>query len=1064
VPGYEIQDVLGRGGMGIVYLARDRRLDRLVALKMMLPTAEPTERSRFRTEALAVARLQHPHIVQIYEVGEHDGLPYFALEYVEGGNLRDKLADIPLSADQAARLVEVISRAVHFAHQRGIIHRDLKPANILLAPNPKSESHSSENNGALAAPTLESEFRISEFIPKVADFGLAKRLDQDSGQTRTGALVGTPSYMAPEQAVGKNQEIGPATDVYALGALLYALLTGRPPFQAATVLETLEQVRLQEPVRPTQLQPKVPRDLETICLKCLQKEPRKRYAGAEALAEDLRRFLAGEPIRARPTPFRERGLKWVKRRPMAAALAAVVTLAAASLIAGAFLYQGQRTRAAEANARIAERELRDYQRLDAIRSETKDLLVQADLAKAKEDWPKVRVLLDQAEAKVRDETVLSDLLAHIQDFLVEVQQREKLRELVRKFSTLYDETTIHLTPFTGADLPANLEAGRQTALKALALFGVAPGEANPPAFDSAFTPEEQALVKAGSYELLLFLAESHAKEEPRHAVDILDQANQLGLHTKAYHIRRARYLRLLQDPSAADEEKGALRQGAVSALDHFLIAVDLRSQGMLPAAIREFEETLRLQPDHFWAHYFLAVCHLQEHRVSDLRIAKLHLDSCIRQKNFEWAHLLRGWTQTELGEFAAADQDFSAALNSKPDDKDVHYAVLVNRGVLRARQADYLESLTGWPLFFTDFAQAENNFNEAIRLKPDSYQAYMHLAKAYQRQNNLAAAVEQLGKAINTARPLVNAERLESSALIRLYLERAELHRKRNDLNAALADLDLAFKVEPHGSKSEILAVAHADRGRILLSRKDYAGAVDAYDTALGIRDSYADAHLGRAEALFEQREFEEATRSYDRHFKHGGKPAAAIFRKRAQAQAQLHKYAEAIADYTLALRLEARADTYANRGWIYVVNGAIQAALDDFEEAIRRDPKNGDAHNGRGLMRAKLGRSGADDDAHKALDLGPLTARHVWSAARIYAELAGRIDTDRDRRRNQALMARFDYQHQAAQLLRQALGLMSAEEHASFWRGKIEGDKTFDSIRSSVGYAKLRAEFAPNK
>jgi serine/threonine protein kinase/Tfp pilus assembly protein PilF len=1069
LPGYEIQGVLGRGGMGIVYLARDRRLDRLVALKMMLPTAEATERSRFRTEAQAVARLQHPHIVQIYEVGEHDGLPYFALEYVEGGNLRDKLADIPLPADQAARLVEVISRAVHFAHQRGIIHRDLKPANILLAPHPKSERHPSEENGALPAPTLESEFRISDFLPKIADFGLAKRLDQDSGQTRTGALVGTPSYMAPEQAGGKNQEIGPATDVYSLGALLYALLTGRPPFQAATVLETLEQVRLQEPVRPTQLQPKVPRDLETICLKCLLKEPRKRYASAEALAEDLRCFLAGEPIRARPTSLRERGLKWVKRRPMAAALAAVVAVASLSLLVGAFLYQEQRTRVAKGDARIAEGELRDLKRVTAVRNEVQELLPQADAAIAREDWPEAKGLLDRALDKVSPEPALTDLAVRIKESQGKVRQRERVRDSVRKFSSLYDETMFHLTPFTGADLPANLEAGRQAALTALALFGATPGQAKPLALGNAITPEEAGLVTAGCYELLLVLAESLAKENPGQSLVILDQANQLGLHTRVYHLRRARYLRLLHDASAADEEKEAVRQKAVGALDHFLIAVDLHRQSMLPAAVRQLEEALRVQPDHFWAHYFLAVCYLQGHQVSDLLIAKLHLDSCLRQKNFEWAHLLRGWARTQLGEFVAADQDFSAALKLKREDRDVHYAVLVNRGFLRTRQAAYFETPIGWPLYHRYFSQAVDSFSEAIRLKPDSYQAYMRLAKVYQRQNNLPAALDQMSKAIDTAQQSVKAERLGSSALVRLYQDRADLHRQRHDLKSALADLDLAVQVEPRGTNSGLLADVHAARGQILHSTKDYAEAVDAYDMALRIREKFPDVYLWRAEAQLELRHFVEAIRSFDGYFQHGGKPRADVYRKRAQARAKLHQYSDTIADYTLALRLEPNADTYANRGWIHVVAGAHPLALKDFEEAIRLDPKNGDAHNGRGLMRAKLALANADlvdadADAREALRLGPENARHLWSAARIYAELVGRIDAGLDQRQNRVLATRFDYQHEALQLIRQALALTDAAERASFWEGKIEKDKTFRPIQSSPGYAQLRTEFARSR
>ncbi len=307
VPGYEILAELGRGGMGVVYKARQTALGRPVALKMILDGAHagPEQRTRFRLEAEAVARLQHPHIVQIHEVGEADGRPFFSLEYVTGGSLAGKLREGPRPAPEAARLVELLAGAVHYAHGHGIVHRDLKPANVLL--------------------TAEGE-------PKIADFGLAKRLDADSGQTRTGAVVGTPSYMAPEQAGGQTRRVGPAVDVYALGAILYELLTGRPPFRGDSVLETLQRVVAEEPVPPGRLR-KVPADLETICLKCLQKDPARRYAGAGDLADDLRRFQQGEPIRARPVGRWERAWMWVRRRPARAALLGMAVLVGALVLA-----------------------------------------------------------------------------------------------------------------------------------------------------------------------------------------------------------------------------------------------------------------------------------------------------------------------------------------------------------------------------------------------------------------------------------------------------------------------------------------------------------------------------------------------------------------------------------------------------------------------------------------------------------------------------------------------------------------------------------------------------------
>lgn len=274
IEGYDIAGLVGRGGMGVVYKARQKELQRDVALKMVLSgaSASAEERARFRTEAKAVAQLQHPNIVQIYEIGEQAGCPFLALEYVGGGSLAQKIDGKPLTPRRAAELVADLARAVQHAHEQGIVHRDLKPANVLLTQSG---------------------------VAKIADFGLAKRIDGELSHTQTGAVLGSPSYMAPEQAEGKVRAIGPATDVYALGAILYELLTGRPPFVASSFLETLEQVRFHEPPPPQTLQPKVPLDLATICLKCLEKRPALRYASAQELAEDLQRFLDGEPITAR---------------------------------------------------------------------------------------------------------------------------------------------------------------------------------------------------------------------------------------------------------------------------------------------------------------------------------------------------------------------------------------------------------------------------------------------------------------------------------------------------------------------------------------------------------------------------------------------------------------------------------------------------------------------------------------------------------------------------------------------------------------------------------------------
>lgn len=316
IGGYEILQETGRGGMGVVYQARQRGLGRIVALKMVLSPHDERERARFRAEAEATARLSHPNIVPIYEVGEDEGRPFLSMEFVAGTSLEKRLATSVLAPKDAAELLFTISGAVAYAHEQGIIHRDLKPANILLRDEGgriKSESHAA-----------------SSLIPKITDFGLAKILDDGQARQQSLAIVGTPSYMCPEQSAA-NGIIGPAVDVYALGAILYETLTGRPPFRGPTAIDILAMVRTHEPVPPSQLTASIPRDLETICLKCLAKLPEQRYTSANDLAEDLRRFLADEPILARPVSRVERTLRWCRRNPLIAALVGGIALL---LIAG----------------------------------------------------------------------------------------------------------------------------------------------------------------------------------------------------------------------------------------------------------------------------------------------------------------------------------------------------------------------------------------------------------------------------------------------------------------------------------------------------------------------------------------------------------------------------------------------------------------------------------------------------------------------------------------------------------------------------------------------------------
>jgi serine/threonine-protein kinase len=383
VPGYEIVGELGRGGMGVVYKARQKGLNRWVALKMVLAGAHasPHQLARFRIEAEAIAHLQHPNIVQVYEVGEQNGLPYFSLEFVDGGSLEKQVHRQAQPPRDAAHMVETLARAMAYAHENGIIHRDLKPANVLLTKSG---------------------------IPKITDFGLAKRLEDDSSQTKSGTLMGTPSYMAPEQARGDTHNIGPLADVYSLGALLYELLTGRPPFLGATPMATVLMVTREEPLVPTRLQPGVPRDLETICLKCLQKDTQERYRSALELAEDLGRFLSDEPILARPVPAWERVTRWCARNPRVAALLGAVAFLLVTVAVGSLAAAWKISREKEKAENNAQAE--KLARKDADRNAQEAKEAQALASKqAQLAFGTVYDVVTKADEKLKDKAAMGPL-------------------------------------------------------------------------------------------------------------------------------------------------------------------------------------------------------------------------------------------------------------------------------------------------------------------------------------------------------------------------------------------------------------------------------------------------------------------------------------------------------------------------------------------------------------------------------------------------------------------------------------------------------------------------------
>ncbi len=608
LPDYELVQLLGRGGMGIVYKARQRSLRRTVALKMFEPGRIPTPRDvqRFRTEAEAIARLQHPNIVQIFKIGESDGLPFLALELAENGTLAQRLQQLPFSPWAAAALIETLASAIHHAHEQRIVHRDLKPANILFA---------------------------ADGTPKITDFGLAKLLedvaDSPRDATRTGETIGTPRYMAPEQALGRHDLVGPATDTYALGTLLYECLTGQVPFVSSSVVETLQKISADEPVSPRRLQPSIPRDLATICLRCLMKESHRRYPTAAALADDLRRFLDGRPIVARPTPSWERVWKWSRRRPTHAALIAVAVLL---VVLGGIA------------AGISNR--REQRRVAAARDEVELLMKQGQEAAVLENNETAEGRFREAWILVQGEPALSDYRTGVSGWLdhsrrAANRQLWKQRMPPREFDEARDEALL-LSLLLDPSGPESVADGRRAIAAALEL--TLPN-------DAVWNAERERLVLLDAE---LVLVDSGAAK----ALARLDESNEFT--SRCYCGRRADLLLQLGRPEEAALERTRAEQHPPNepAIRFGLGMERIRRRDYSEAA-RDFDAVLDAEPEHFTARLFRALCALKLDRPGE---AKAGLTACVAQRPcFAWNYHYRGMAEDKLGEAAAAARDGARA-------------------------------------------------------------------------------------------------------------------------------------------------------------------------------------------------------------------------------------------------------------------------------------------------------------------------------------------------------------------------------------------------------------------
>lgn len=1074
---YELLARLGQGGMGVVYKARQEGFDRVVALKVILSGADAHSeaRSRFKVEAQAVARLDHPGIIAIHEIDEVDGQPYFTMDYLDGGDLAGWTRSGPLSPREAARLVALIADAVQYAHERGVIHRDLKPSNILL------RSQTSQTGS---------------IVPVVTDFGLAKLLDASCEQTPDGRLLGTPAFMAPEQAAGRNRDITFQTDVYGLGAILYTLLSGRPPFEAPAFPAVLQQVMHRDPSSLRSKNALIPRDLDVIALKCLQKEARRRYATASDLATELRRFLAGEPIQARPARVVERAIKWTRRNPgratLAAASATLVVLVGLGLASYRHQREQEARQRAEATQEIAQlliqaRGERADGRLDEARAslERGIALLQAQPTQPKDEQ---REKLGQDLEEQRQQVVAQQLQhqRHLEAMEYRRVALARLEEFRRLYSrALADEASADLL---GLGSPEGVSRAARTALAHYDLDRPPEWEGDyelPSLVRAHLTPTETKQLLLHCHALLLTWATAEwlaGRNEP--SLRLLIRAEKLverfGLTTRLLHRRRAEVLeRLGQAAAAHDERQRAEAHRPQGFVDWFLTAQDEYLNERYPESLRACREAIASEPEHdpLWAHFLQALCRL---RRREWELARADLTLCLNlDRQFLWARLLRAYATTESRTqrddalaIEAAQEDFDEVVR-RADTPLLRYAARMYRGVFAVQNGKGQEAL--------------KDLQEAITLRPEAAPAHANLAavraaQADQARVPLAVSLVLLGEGRlilgQAARAYAQAQSVEAQRTLArddlnraialaprsadLYRRRSRLLRASLDLEGARADLEHALteEKEPRARTSDLVELAALD-----VALRDFDRTLQRCDAALAEakRARLAEEVVGevywlRARALQELGREKEARAAVARFLELPvRRPTASHHEARAILHALAGNLTGAIEEYTLALQLAPHdPNLRCQRGRTYLVAGALPLARDEFETVLASHPAHVEARCGRGLVLARQGRTvEARADAERVRACQPREANPYLQIACIYALACRDLET-RATWRDRVLLADADHcRQQALEALSQALERTPNEAaRARLYQTRIRPEPDLNRLKGTSEFA----------
>jgi tRNA A-37 threonylcarbamoyl transferase component Bud32/lipoprotein NlpI len=1080
---FTIVRFLGEGGFGRVYEAHDPHLDRRIALKVARPERLADERSMslFVREARAAGNLRHPNIIAVFDSGK-DGSHYFiASAFIDGKSLDKRLTELApgqtLPFRKSVVIVRKLAEALAYAHSRGVVHRDVKPANVMI-----------DETGE----------------PLIMDFGLAARAAEREAKADEQRSMGTPAYMAPEQGHGKAEA---ASDQYSLGCTLYELLTGQTPFGGSAEIQVFLH-QTQPPPRPRQVNPAVPLDLEAICLRCLHKEPGQRYPDCQEFADDLRRWLDGEPVRARRVGLVERSIKWVRRKPFQAVSALSGLLVVALLVFSGWReardYRLKYERKLQSEEYRSDRE-RDYH-------DVEQLIANRQLAEARSRLEGI-----QKGLEAMSDLDAGDLADRVKQKLADVdlaiqadRNQEQAVARLKAFRKPYRDAVFTQVSLTGRGAREDRARTRASAQEALENYGLHEKPSSTGRLvdrlehDRRFlSPVDFAWLSKACYELLVIWAQVEAvdqseKNEQRaaarrrgtRALALLERAGVLGkaygLPTQTYYIHKARYLALIQDAKAPpvpfDADAPAEPTGA---MDWFFRGLESYQQaGQLaeadrPARYREaiaaLEQAVTSQSDHFWAYYLQGLCHLGLGRWREARVVltiSLNL-----QPDFAWTRVQRGFAAIEQGAVfrAQAERQTRRAIQQRRllENADAIFGALREMesefalahsdldDVLKQPrlddQARYAALVNRGVLYIRrrEWENAIADLKQAMAVDPAAYQAHADLAQALHGEGRHEEALAAIGRAIECAPDLPE-----------LYLVRAQMSLGRKNRSGVLADYKRAIARDLAKGPSRRLAETFVKVGQLLLEEKEYSAALVQFERALKASPELVLTERFRATALLGLERKDEAAAALDSYLERTPNPIPEALQARGLLHAEkggADRLRLAIQLYSAALRLKPTGTiTRGQRAWAYLESGANRLSLEDFNVCLAEQPASAEYLTGRAAARVRLRRvSEAMADAEAAERMGTLTDRLSYHLSCVYAQAIVQVGLEAGTQRNrQAEQAIARYEGKALLHLSRVLEVQPVGKRAQFWRERVEKDPALTGIRSARVYFSLARKY----